>query len=413
MQDFIAALLAILGTVLVLAGATVTVVISITKLNGVTHNPWRHGRTVGGSSAGSAAAVAGGLVSIATGGDGGGSLRIPGGYTGMVGMKGTFGRISRGPHAMSRPHTVVLGTIARSVRDVARHYDVTAGPDPRDPWSLPDPGGWESGLGSTDLAGRRVAILPSIGRVALEPGVEDLIRAQAKELIRVAGMVEVDVTLELPNLAAQWMMGNLSTLLAELGPLWPKCAYDLTDEVALGLQMAQGFYNLNLAAVAEAQRLEANEAMASAFEQADVIICATNPGPAFPAENTMSNPNKSFLDDAKSSRAARSGFRGLMGAVRLANAFSPRLGNTVIETIVERVPDLVSMGGLTIPANIYGNPSVSVPGGLIDGLPVGMQIMAPHHHDAELLDVALTVEREIGWPKVAPGVARSVAPAPA
>ena len=102
--------------------------VSVTKLNGVTHNPWRHGRTVGGSSAGSAAAVAGGLVSIATGGDGGGSLRIPAGYTGMVGMKGTFGRLSRGPHAMSRPHTVVLGTIARSVRDVARHYDVTAGP---------------------------------------------------------------------------------------------------------------------------------------------------------------------------------------------------------------------------------------------------------------------------------------------
>ena len=387
--------------------------VSITKLNGVTHNPWRHGRTVGGSSAGSSAAVSGGLVTIATGGDGGGSLRIPAGYTGMVGFKGTFGRLSRGPHAMSRPHTVVLGTIARSIRDVARHYDVTAGPDPRDPWSLPNPGGWEAGLGTTDLDGKRVAIIPSIGGVTLEPGVAEAVQTQAKELIRAAGMVEVDLTLDLPNLAAQWMMGNLSTLLAEIGHLWPACAYELTDEVALGLQMAQGFYNLNLAAVAESQRLEANEAMASAFDQADFIICATNPGPAFPAENTMSNPNKSFLDDAMSSKAARRAFRGIMGSVRVANSFSPKLGNTIIETMVKRVPDLVSMGGLTIPSNIYGNPAVSVPGGLVDGLPVGMQILAPHHRDDALLDVALTVEREIGWPKVAPGVARASASTPA
>src|SRR3954470_22561880 len=68
--------------------------VSITKINGVTHNPWRHGRTVGGSSGGSAAAVAGGLVNLATGGDGGGSIRIPAGYTGLLGMKGTFGRIT-------------------------------------------------------------------------------------------------------------------------------------------------------------------------------------------------------------------------------------------------------------------------------------------------------------------------------
>jgi aspartyl-tRNA(Asn)/glutamyl-tRNA(Gln) amidotransferase subunit A len=77
--------------------------VSVTRLHGVTHNPWRHGRTVGGSSGGSAAAVSGGLVSLATGGDGGGSIRIPAGYTGLLGMKGTFGRIPRSPHAFMRP----------------------------------------------------------------------------------------------------------------------------------------------------------------------------------------------------------------------------------------------------------------------------------------------------------------------
>ena len=101
--------------------------VSVSKLHGVTANPWDPSRTTGGSSAGSAAAVAGGLVTIATGGDGGGSIRIPAGFCGLVGMKGTAGRIPRGPHTVIGPLTVVVGCLARSVRDVARWYDVTSG----------------------------------------------------------------------------------------------------------------------------------------------------------------------------------------------------------------------------------------------------------------------------------------------
>jgi Asp-tRNA(Asn)/Glu-tRNA(Gln) amidotransferase A subunit family amidase len=290
------------------------------------------------------------------------------------------------------------------VRDAARYYDVCAGTDLRDPTSLPNPGNWEQGLGSTDLAGKRVAVLPSIAGVRLEPGVEEQLRSQAKELIAATGMVEVDITLDLPNLAAQWAMGNLSTLLAELHD-WPRCAPDLTDEIALGLVLAQTSYNLNLAAVAEAQRIEANEAMASAFERVDFIISATNPGPAFAADAATSSPTSTFLDTAKSSRAAQVGFRGIMAALRVANGAFPKLSNALIELVVERVPDLVTMGGLTIISNIYGNPAVSIPSGTVDGLPVGMQVLAPHHRDAALFDVALTYEREIGWPLVAPGVA--------
>src|SRR5690606_10155391 len=136
----------------------------------------------------------------------------------------------------------VLGCLARSVRDAARYYDVCAGLDPRDPSTVPDPGDWEARLGTSELAGKRVAVLPSIADVRLEPGVEDRIRAAAKELIATTGMVEVDVTLELPNLAAQWAMGNLSTLLAELGPLWPRCFADLTDEIAIGTMVAESLY---------------------------------------------------------------------------------------------------------------------------------------------------------------------------
>src|SRR5207244_9266715 len=125
--------------------------VSVTKLNGVTHNPWQHGRTVGGSSAGSAAAVAGGVVPLATGGDGGGSIRIPAGYTGLLGMKGTYGRIPRGPGGYFRPGTIVLGRLARSVRDAARYFDVCGGYNSRDPWSLPKRTNWEANLGASDL----------------------------------------------------------------------------------------------------------------------------------------------------------------------------------------------------------------------------------------------------------------------
>jgi aspartyl-tRNA(Asn)/glutamyl-tRNA(Gln) amidotransferase subunit A len=383
--------------------------VSVTKLNGVCHNPWRHGRTVGGSSGGSASAVSGGLVSLATGGDGGGSIRIPAGYTGLLGMKGTFGRITRGPHAMSRPNTVVLGNLARSVRDAARFFDVCGGLDPYDPTSLPATQRFEAGLGSSDLSGLRVAVIPDLGGVTLEPGVEELVREQAALLIKDNDMVQVDLDVRPPNLAAQWMMGNLSTLLADLGDQWPRCARDLTDEVAIGLILAQSLYNLNTAAVAERMRVEANVAMAEAFGEVDLIIAATNPGPAFPAEWATSSPEDDLIDFAKSSPAFRYLFRGALFSTRVAAAFAPKLPSALLDFFSEKFPDMVAMGALTIISNIYGNPAVSIPVGTVDGLPVGMQVLGRHHSDAQLFDVALSVERERPWPLVAPTVADAVA----
>jgi Asp-tRNA(Asn)/Glu-tRNA(Gln) amidotransferase A subunit family amidase len=376
--------------------------VSVSKMNGVTHNPWRHGRTVGGSSSGSAAAVAGGLVTLANGGDGGGSIRIPAGYTGLLGMKGTFGRIPRGPHAFMRPNTVVLGNLSRSVRDAARYYDVCAGTHPYDPSSLPSHGRWEAGLGSSDLKGLRVAIVPDLGGATLEPGVEDRIRAEAKQLMADTGMVEVGIPVEPPNLAAQWMMGNLATLLADLGDAWPGCSGDLTDEVAVGLHLAEAMYNLRTAAVAEELRIQANEVMGRAFEQVDLIIAATNPGPAFAAEAVTSSPQAPIIDKLFSNGPARYVVRGLLGAVRVAAGAVPKLPSAVLGQAESRFPDLVNMGALTIIANLYGNPAVSIPAGTVEGLPVGMQVLAPHHRDELLFDVALAVERERPWPLVAP-----------
>jgi len=335
--------------------------ISVTKENGITHNPWQHGRTAGGSSGGSSAAVAGGLVSIASGGDGGGSIRIPAGFNGLVGMKGTAGRIPRGPHMLVHPMTVVIGCQARSVRDVCRWYDVTSGYDSRDPYSLPKIEGWERDLGTHDLKGKRVAISPTLGAAVVADGVQERVVAGAEALARDAGLTVVDIDIALPALDIAWALANLVGLRMELADLWPDCKDLLTPEIAFGLEMADGTVNLEINGRGEAARTMSNEALADVFDQVDFVICATNPDVAFPAHVSTNT--------------------------RVAGK-PVELGNN---------------GALTIPANISGNPAISVPVEPLDGLPVGMQIIGRHHEDALLLDLAALVERECPWPLVAPG----------
>jgi len=340
--------------------------VSCTKLNGVTHNPWQQGRTAGGSSGGSAAAVAGGLVPIASGGDGGGSIRIPAAFCGLVGMKGTAGRIPRGPKAMIGPLTVVLGCLARSVRDVARWYDVCSGYDSRDPYSLPRVDGWERNLGSHGdvLRGKRAVIAPTLGSAVVRPEVEAAVRAAGEALARDAGLQLVDVPVSLPGLGTEWAITNLATLLADLGDAWPGCKDDLTVEMAFGLEFASQVMNLQTAANVELARIGANEAMAAVFDEVDFVIAATNPDVAYPAEVTLNT----------------------------------RVGDVSVG------PE--NNGALTIPANIVGNPAVSIPIEPVEGLPVGMQVIGRHHEDALLLDLARVVETTCPWPLVAPGSPR-------
>jgi Asp-tRNA(Asn)/Glu-tRNA(Gln) amidotransferase A subunit family amidase len=338
--------------------------VSVTKLHGVTHNPWQQGRTAGGSSGGSAAAVAGGLVPIATAGDGGGSIRIPAGFCGLVGMKGTAGRIPRGPHTDIAPLTVVLGCVTRSVRDVARWYDVCTGFDSRDPYSLPRIDGWERDLGRAvadgGLRGKRAVIAPDLGSAIVRPEVEAVVRETAEALARDAGLVLVDVPIKLPGLGLEWALSNMAQLRRALGDRWPARKDDLTLEMAFGLELASNMYDLDVAARFEAQRIEANERMADVFDEVDFVFCATNPDVAFPADIGINT----------------------------------RVGNQQVG------PE--NNGALTIPANVVGNPAISIPAEPVDGLPVGLQIMGRHHEDALLLDLALLAERERPWPQVAP-----------
>ncbi len=335
--------------------------VSVNKVNGTCHNPWQHGRTAGGSSGGSSSAVAGGLVTIATGGDGGGSIRIPAGFNGLVGMKGTAGRIPRGPRTLIHPMTVVIGCMARSVRDVCRWYDVASGYDSRDPYSLPRVEGWERDLGTHDLRGRKVAIVATLGAAIVRDEVQERVVAAGETLAKDAGLTVVDLDPALPALDLTWALANLSGLKSDLGDRWPACKDDLTTEIAFGLTVAEQMVNLDVVARGEESRTAANEAMAAIFDEVDFVVCATNPDTAFPADVYLNT----------------------------------RVGDIHVEA--------GNNGALTIPANISGNPAISIPVEQFDGLPVGMQVIGRHHEDALLLDLARIVEQERPWPLVATG----------
>ncbi|HVC72000.1 MAG TPA: amidase [Acidimicrobiales bacterium] len=342
-----------------------------TRLHGSTRNPWNPERTPGGSSGGTAAAVAGGILTVATAGDGGGSIRIPAGFTGTFGLKATFGRIPRGPRTHHTPLTVVVGCISRSVRDTARWFDVCNGFDSGDTLSLPRVSGWERDLGThlDDLRGKRATIVVDIGDAIVRPEVVDRVVAGAEALIADAGLTQVDLVVKLPEAGFEWAMGNLVTLIGDLGDRYPDCEELFTPEIQFAVNIAFGRFDLKMAGANEMFRVALNEIMAETFDKVDFIFAATNPDVAFNAAGPM---------------ATTIGDRDLIAEF----GFERALGNN---------------GALTMPANLAGNPAVSVPVGTVDDLPVGMQIIGRHHEEQLLLDLALLAERERPWPLVAPG----------
>jgi Asp-tRNA(Asn)/Glu-tRNA(Gln) amidotransferase A subunit family amidase len=195
----------------------------------------------------------------------------------------------------------------------------------------------------------------------IHPDVEATVRAAGEALARDAGLRLVDVPVRLPGLGYEWAMSNLAQLRRALGDRWPDCKDDMTIEMAFGMDMADQVFDLELAARCEQQRTDANERMAEVFDHVDLVICATNPDVAYPADVTLNT----------------------------------RVGDKRVG------PE--NNGALTIPANIVGNPAISIPAGTVGGLPVGMQVIGRHHTDQLLLDLALVVERTRPWPLVAPG----------
>lgn len=333
-----------------------------TVINGATHNPWKHGHTPGGSSGGSAAAVAGGLVTIATGGDGGGSIRIPAGFTGLVGLKATFGRIPRAPHVELGNLTVNTGVMARSVRDTARWFDVCNGHDARDPLSLQRVENWENELGTHahSLHGKTAVLAPSWGGAVVSPAMWQQLEEYAAHLTAATGVRIISLDTTLPSMGAAWSISGMIKIQMQLAEHWPQCADVLTPEMRFGIEATLGKYGAEARAKIESRRAQLNQRMAEIFGAVDFVITASNPDVAFAAEGPLP-----------------SNFGGLEAG----------MGNN---------------GKLTFPANMYGNPAISIPSGLIDGLPVALQINGPHFSEQLLLEFGLAMERTRPWALVAP-----------
>jgi aspartyl-tRNA(Asn)/glutamyl-tRNA(Gln) amidotransferase subunit A len=334
-------------------------------LHGPTRNPWNLDRTPGGSSGGAGAALAAGLVPLATGSDMGGSIRLPAGWCGVVGVKGTLGRIPRGPGFLGSADLIHYGPLARTVGDCARFLDVAAGVDERDPRSLPRPPiPFEQAMVQTELSGLRVAVVDDNGLSPSDPGVRAALRSTADRLIAAAGLEEVGVALDVPDLvpgAAAMVVADGDPEMAEL---MPEVMANLMATPGAGplMELAFGSADLSLDAISQGTRVRhaLNQELARVFGLVDLILTPASPVPAF-------------------------GHSGPLPTVVDGREVGPQAGAL-----------------FTGPFNLSGHPVVVVPMGEVDGAPTGMQIVARRHEDGLALAAAAALEVAHPWPLLAP-----------
>jgi len=324
---------------------------------GLTHNPWDKRKTSGGSSGGAAVAVAAGMGPLASGSDGGGSIRIPSSLCGVYGIKPSFGRVpSYHPGFYGWETMNCEGPIARTVADVALMLDVMAGPDDRDRFSLPATNVSYLKTLEKGIEGSRIAYSPDLGYAIVDPKVEKLTRKAAFSF----GKLGCEVTEIKPDLFD--MQYELITMVAaetitaneEHLEEWKKKAYPLYLSY---LQLEETFSIRDVVRV-QYKREELWGKMRKIFENYDFLLTPTTAVPAFELEE------------------------GTMGPTEIA-------GQTV---------GPVGWIAFTYPFNFTGQPAASVPCGFTgDGLPVGLQIVGKRYDDASVLRASRAFEKAFPW----------------
>ena len=348
---------------------------------GPTLNPHDPARVPGGSSGGSAVAVAAGLSAVSLGSDTGGSVRQPAAFTGVYGLKPTYGRVSRYGLIAYASSLDQIGPFARSAEDLALVMNVIAGHDPHDATSLHAPPAFAAGT-PDDLRGLRVGVITEslAGNTA---GVDATLRATL-DALRGAGATTAEVSL--PELryaiAAYYLiaMPEASSNLARFdgmvyGQRVPGSdvteAMTLTREQGFGPEvqrriligtyaLSSGYYDAYYSKAMKVRRLIADR-FTQAFGQFDVLVTPTSPFPAFRRGEKTSDPLAMYAADVD-----------------------------------------------TVAVNLAGLPALSVPAGFetVDGtpLPVGIQFIAPALHDERRVRVAGALEGiGVAQPQVAPG----------
>lgn len=362
---------------------------------GPTHNPWDTERIPGGSGGGSAAAVAAFMVPFALGSDTGGSIRQPSAVTGTVGVKPTYGAVSRyGAIALSSSMDQI-GPVARTVGDAAALQDLIAGHDPADAMSLPQE--WSSMLeavqsfstagaadapqtgdldlvaeeDNSDLTGLKIGVVKQLSGDGYDQGVYEQFQKTLEHLkFHGADIVEIDAPNFEHALAAYYVLmpAEASSNLARFdgirfgarvepkeGPVTSERLIAATRGAAFGDEvkrriifgthvLSSGNYD-NVFIPAQKIRTLVKRDFDAAFEKVDVIVSPTSPTTAFQFGNHSATPAQMYLNDIA-----------------------------------------------TIPVNLAGVPAMSVPCGLSDGLPVGFQVVAPARRDDVMYRVARAVE---------------------
>jgi aspartyl-tRNA(Asn)/glutamyl-tRNA(Gln) amidotransferase subunit A len=338
-----------------------TVHFTSTRAWGTARNPWDPTRTPGGSSGGSAAAVAAGVVPFCTASDGGGSIRIPAAFSGLVGFKPSFGRIADVP--LKDSMTSVVGCLATTVADAARHLDVAAGPDDRDRTSLPAPTlRYERAIDGLFVEGLRAAWSPDLGFAVVDPEIGGRAEAAAMALVEAAGLELLERPVQLTDPVRTWLTSGTLDLWQNLEPgMWPERADEFNGITRAMLRRSESITAPAIARhMAGRDQLQAD--VAAVFADVDVLLTPTTAVPAFAAEGPIPTA---------------------------INGQDVAPGMTVPFTML---------------ANLCWNPAVSVPAGLTSGgLPAGLQIIGRRHDDEVVLRLARIFEEARPWPRHAPG----------
>lgn len=318
--------------------------------------PWDLACTSGGSSGGSAAAVAAGLAPFATGTDGAGSIRAPAAFCGVYGFKPSFGRIPLYGGFLGLPPHTCAGPLTRSVRDAALMLSVLCGHDPRDPNSArQSPPDFVRAL-SRPARGLRVAWSPNLGFAHVDAETQSLAEAAAKTLETLGCRLEAaDPPVDVDLFETADPVRNADKY-AAWGHLLRDRPDDLTPYVRSVLERGSRVTGEEYSnSLRELERL--NSRMADFFERYDLLVTPTTSVPAYPVRQPP----------------------------RTINGFE--------------VPHYAGTTLLTILWNLTGQPAASLPCGLTDGgLPVGLQIIGRRGDDAVVLRASRALEQTRPWP---------------
>jgi len=342
----------------------------------ITRNPWDVERTPGGSSGGSAAAVAAGEAPLALGTDTGGSIRQPAALCGIVGLKPTYGRVSRYGLVAYGSSLDQIGPLARSVADAALLLEVIAGHDPRDSTSVDQPVPAYTQNLEQPVAPLTIGIAKEHFAAGLDAEVEKAVRAALKEYQAQGAVVkEISLPHSVYAVATYYVVAtaeassNLArydgvhfghraagTGKAKLEEMTSRSrgegfGAEVKRRIMLGTYaLSSGYYDAYYVKALKVRRLIKNDYDA-AFQQCDVIVGPTSPTPAFKIGERTDDPLAMYLSDI-----------------------------------------------YTISCNLAGNTGISIPCGFTTaGLPIGLQIQAPPFAEDKLLRVARMYERATDW----------------